>query len=145
MSLAMIRNERGVAILVALILAIVVTLTASIVLSLSYGRLHQSAFQSERAEADMASEGGIQYANARIPRDNALQTKIRDAKVVSGTSYIISPTAPPTATSESDLSLRMGGTATAPRDVTLTITYLSGVPGAGDFRAEVRASSSYVE
>ncbi len=62
-------HERGAALIVAVIAAIMVTLLAAVVLSVSMERFEFSAFRSDHAKAASGAEAGLRYAFSRLDKD----------------------------------------------------------------------------
>ncbi len=59
-------NQKGVAMVTAIVLALVVSAMAAVVLSLTMRRFELSAFRTDHAVAAGTSEAGFQYAFARL-------------------------------------------------------------------------------
>ena len=62
-------NQKGVAMVTAIVLALVVSVTAALVLNLTFRRFELSAFRTDRAVAGGTAEAGFQYTFARLDRD----------------------------------------------------------------------------
>ena len=67
-------SNRGVAMLIALIAALLVSLTAIITMNLVGRRFHLSAFGTDHAKAFSASEAGVKYALTRLWREANFQS-----------------------------------------------------------------------
>ena len=76
-------NQKGIAMVTAIVLALVVSATVAVVLSLTFRRFELSAFRTDHAVAAAASEAGLQYAFARLDKD-AVFKKAVDDKPASG-------------------------------------------------------------
>ncbi|MBI3333286.1 MAG: hypothetical protein HYZ93_04270 [Candidatus Omnitrophica bacterium] len=122
----------GVALMVAIVAALAVSLTAVVVLNLTFRRLELSSFRSDHLSASFAAEAGIQYAFARLDRDKPFRDRVENAPSYP---YTVSPTASTGPTSEPEPNLRMGN-----KDVTVRI-YRRGPAGSGQF--EIRGSADY--
>ena len=72
-------NQRGVAMVTAIVLAVIVSAIAAGVLSLTMRRFELSAFRTDHAVAAATSEAGFQYAFARLDKDAAFKAAV-DAK-----------------------------------------------------------------
>lgn len=59
-------NQKGVAMVTAIVLALVVSATAAAVLGLTFRRFELSAFRTDRSVAAGTAEAGFQYAFARL-------------------------------------------------------------------------------
>jgi hypothetical protein len=64
--------------LTALVAALLVSLTAIVTMNLVSRRFHLTAFGSDHAVALAASEGGVQYALARLWRDPTFESTVRN-------------------------------------------------------------------
>ncbi len=62
-------NQKGIAMVTAIVLALVVSATAAVVLSLTFRRFELSAFRTDHAVATGSSEAGFQYSFARLDKD----------------------------------------------------------------------------
>ena len=62
-------NQKGIAMVTAIILALVVSATAAVVLSLTFRRFELSAFRTDHTVAQASDEAGFQYAFARMDKD----------------------------------------------------------------------------
>lgn len=62
-------NQSGMAMVTAIVLALIVSVTAAVVLSLTMRRFELSAMRTDRAVAGITAEAGFQYAFARLDLD----------------------------------------------------------------------------
>ena len=62
-------GQRGMAMVTAIVLAIIVSVTAAVVLNLTFRRFELSAFRTDHSIAATSAEAGFQYAFARLDRD----------------------------------------------------------------------------
>ncbi len=86
MKVGHLKDERGIALPTAIVAALVVSITALVVLNLTMRRFELSAFRSDHARSLIASESGFQYAFARLDLDPAFDIAVRaDADV-----YVVS-------------------------------------------------------
>ncbi len=69
------KNNKGVALAVAVTVSLMVSLLAAVVLNVTFRRFNLSFFQQSRSIAMYASEAGIQYVDTRLKAD----TTFRDA------------------------------------------------------------------
>ena len=72
-------NQKGIAMVTAIVLALVVSATAAVVLSLTFRRFELSAFRTDHAVAMASAEAGFQYAFARLDKDPVFKAAV-DAK-----------------------------------------------------------------
>lgn len=70
-------NQKGIAMVTAIVLALVVSATAAVVLSLTFRRFELSAFRTDHAVAAATSEAGFQYAFARLDKDAAFRNRVQ--------------------------------------------------------------------
>ena len=68
----------------AIVLALVVSVTAALVLNMTFRRFELSAFRTDRAVAGGTSEAGFQYVFARLARDNAFRTAVETKRLALG-------------------------------------------------------------
>ena len=61
----------------AIVLAIIVSVMASVVLNLTFRRFELSAFRTDHAVASGTAEAGFQYAFARLDRDAAFRAAVQ--------------------------------------------------------------------
>lgn len=122
----------GIALMVAIVAALAVSLTAVVTLNLTFRRFELSSFRSDHLSASFAAEAGIQYAFARLDLDKPFLNRVENAP---STPYTVSPTAPNSPTSEPEPNLRMGN-----KEVTVRISR-RGPVGSGQF--EIRGSADY--
>ena len=64
-------SQKGIAMVMAIVLALIVSVTAAVVLSLTMRRFELSAFRTDHAVAAGTAEAGFQYAFARLDQDTA--------------------------------------------------------------------------
>ncbi|MBI3322503.1 MAG: hypothetical protein HYZ94_02365 [Candidatus Omnitrophica bacterium] len=84
------QGERGIALATAIVAALLISVTALVVLGVSMRRFELSAARSDHARAMVSSEAGLQYAFARLAKDSAFENDIRtDADPP----YVVSPLA----------------------------------------------------
>ncbi len=135
--------------LTALIAALLVSLTAAIVLKLTYQRFHLSKFGSGSGEAFRAAEAGVLYARARLGVDTSytdgnfpgvtgFSNVVKAAKDASGSQreYIVTSGDPNVSNPDLvDSTLQMGG-----RHVTVYILY-RGTGAVPEFK--IRATCDY--
>lgn len=142
-------NEKGMALVTAMAAALILSLTAVVVLNMTSRRFELSAFRTDRAVAGLEAEVGLQYAFARLA-DPAFQTTVQ-AKISGGVQqfYVI--------TSDPDLSpkdllvpqLQVGkkvgpaGTYVGGKHVTVRIKFNPTGAGGASRPYEVRASTSF--
>ncbi len=144
-------NNRGVALVVAISIALMVSLLAGFVLNLAFRRFNLSHFQESRMIAYYAAEGGIQYVNTRLIYDTTfLNNVLADTTPVGAPVYIISSMTQAGAVARGHIgstevldegsigALRMGSLGTSKeKQVTIRIRSL----GNGQF--EVKAMTDY--
>ncbi len=84
-------EQEGIAIVTALAAALVVSITAAVVLGLTWRRLELSAFRADHDVAVSASEAGLQYALARLDLDAAFRTRVQNKTINADapTDYIV--------------------------------------------------------
>lgn len=132
-----IQNNRGMALMTAVVGTILLTLTAAVVLNFTMRRFETTALRVDRWTAFHADEGAIQYVWARLTVDDVFQQMARDkAAETPPKSFVISsdPKVNPDLEVE---ALRLGK-----KDVTVEMTYnTDGNPATNDFR--LRASTDY--
>ena len=96
-------GERGIAMVTAIAMALIVSIMAAVVLNLTFRRFEMSAFRTQHAVGMAGSEAGFQYAFARLDRDQPFRT------VVQGKApgwYVV--TCHPTASLDAQLVAQMG-------------------------------------
>ena len=69
-------NQKGIAMVAAIVLALVVSVIAAGVLSLTMRRFELSSFRTDHAVAAATSEAGFQYAFARLAADPAFRAAV---------------------------------------------------------------------
>ena len=152
-------NEKGFAVVAAVLFSVLVTLSAGVVLNMTFARMNMSNFQESRMISFYAAEAGVQYANGRLLVDTTFSTDVKNRSAQSGNPpYIVSclNTADAIARGHissgqsvdiQDLNLKLGkdtagawGPAHArPKDVTLKITEKP----LGSGKYEVKAVTDY--
>lgn len=83
-------NQRGIALPTAIVAALVVSITALVVLNLTMRRFELSAFRSDHVISMVSSEAGFQYAFARLNADAAFENAVRTDD---DPPYVLSPLA----------------------------------------------------
>lgn len=83
-------DDRGIALPTAIVAALVVSITALVVLNLTMRRFELSAFRSDHAISMVSSESGFQYAFARLAADPAFENTVR---ADDDPPYVVSPLA----------------------------------------------------
>ena len=79
------RNEKGIALVMAIIAALLVSISAAIVLNMTYRSFYLSVFQTDHAVGFYAAESGVQYAESRLEFDAVFAAAVK-AKGASTTS-----------------------------------------------------------
>lgn len=112
-------GEEGIALATAIVAAVVISITALVILNLSMRRFEMSAFRSDHTVALVSSEAGFQYVFARLDHDPVFRTAVQDKTLVPGapTPYIVSSD-PAVTADETDPRLNVG------KDVTVEITFM---------------------
>ncbi len=112
-------GQRGIALATAIVAALVVSITALVVLNLTMKRFELSAFRSDHTISLVSSEAGFQYAFARLDLDPVFRAAVENKTVAANTPtpYIVSSD-PLVAADQTDPRLRVA------KDVTLEITFL---------------------
>ena len=146
------KGERGVALPTAIVAALVVSVTALVVLNLTMRRFELSAQRSDHLGSSVASEAGFQYAFARLGLDPAFDTAVRADLTGAGAIrvHVVSPQAVGTnitvpfdgaqrtfAVDEQDLGLR------GDRPVHVVIDVFPENPPVGPPRLRIHAYSDY--
>ena len=70
-------NQRGIAMVSAMLLAAIVSALAVLVINLTFRRFALSAFRTDHMVAEASAEGGFQYAFARLKQDAAFRTAVQ--------------------------------------------------------------------
>lgn len=83
-------GQRGVALATAIVAALVISLTALVVLNLTMKRFELSAFRSDHAISAVSCEAGFQYAFARLDADPVFDNAVRTDN---DPPYVLSPQA----------------------------------------------------
>ena len=81
-------GEKGIAMVTAIGLALIVSIMAAVVLNMTFRRFELSALRTRHAVAMMGSEAGFQYAFARLDRSNTVppfRQLVRSKTVNAGT------------------------------------------------------------
>ncbi len=71
-------SNRGVALAIALVTALLVSITAIVVINLAARRYHVAHLDLDHGTALSASEGGIRYAWTRLRMDSAFNTAVQN-------------------------------------------------------------------
>ena len=64
-------SQQGLALITAMAAAVIISLTAAVVMGVTWRRMEMSALRSDHLVSQMASEAGLQYAFARLDKDTA--------------------------------------------------------------------------
>ncbi len=78
-------GEKGIAMVTAIGLALIVSIMAAVVLNMTFRRFELSALRTRHAVAMMGSEAGFQYAFARMDRSPAFQTAVKNKTLIAST------------------------------------------------------------
>ncbi|MBI3616293.1 MAG: hypothetical protein HY211_07230 [Candidatus Omnitrophica bacterium] len=156
------KKPKGVALALAVTLALLVSLLAAVVLSVTFRRFNLSFFQESRAIAFSAAEGGLQYADARLRLDttytdsnfpgvNGFANVVKTKSAQSGNPpYLVSSFATTAAAraaghidsrealDKPDIADLQMGSAVKKKEVTLRIT--EEPSGSGRFKVQAKAS-----
>ncbi len=127
------KNEKGIALLMAVIGALLVSATAAIVLSMTYRSFYLSVFQTDHAVAFYSAESGVQYTFSRLQLDTTyvnpawtgdptppaagFANSVQYCNTVKGRSFVVSCD-PAVAADLTDPNLHAGK-----KHVTIQITY----------------------
>ncbi len=68
----------------AIVLALIVSVTAAVVLSLTFRRFELSAFRTDHAVAAGTAEAGFQYTFARLDQDAVFRTAVQNKRTTLG-------------------------------------------------------------
>lgn len=138
-------GQEGIAMVTAIVAALIVSITASVVLNLTFRQFELSAFRSTHTVGLQQAEAGLQYAFARLPVDPALEANVRAARAGGFQRYyylscnpgpgdILPDIADLQVADEQVTELHMGGTLTPPavdgvggRHVTVGIIFGGGL------------------
>ena len=140
------RKRNGIALSIAVAVALIVSMLAAAVLNAAFRRFSLSFFQQSRTIALFAAEGGLQYADARLRTDttfrNNVITKAPSAYLVSSMTTLAARAAwhivpAETLDQESIGALQLGG-AVKKKEVTLRIT--QDPSDSGRFKVQAKAS-----
>ena len=120
----------------AIVLALIVSATAAVVLSMTFRRFELSAFRTDHAVATGTAEAGFQYVFARMDRDVAFRTAVQNKRTALGAGavaasnaaaeYVLTCDASIPAAQRDELvpALHMGA-ATAGKHVTLRVRFFT--------------------
>ena len=72
------KNNRGVALAVAVTGALIISIIAVVVLNMTYRSFYLSAFQTDHSNAFYAAEAGVQYAFDRLARNSIPPAPVDD-------------------------------------------------------------------
>lgn len=117
-------REQGIAMVTALMAALLVSITAAVVLNMTLRRFELSAFRTDHTVATHEAEAGLQYAFARLARDGAFRTAVQNKQSGGRQAYYalscnpnadVDPVTPGVQLPDEQVSaLHMGGTLTPP-------------------------------
>ncbi len=83
-------SDRGFAMPMVIAMTVIVSLTAAIVMNLTFQRYRMSALRSSRGQAIAAGEAGLQYAYWKLQREPGFIDKVRDHLTEATQMYVIS-------------------------------------------------------
>ena len=96
-------GEKGIAMVTAIGLALIVSIMAAVVLNMTFRRFELSALRTQHAVAMMGSEAGFQYAFARMDRDPAFRTLVQAKAATTPYYYVVRCHADDPSTTSDDL------------------------------------------
>ena len=133
-------GEKGIALVIAMAAALIVSLIAVAVLNMTFRQFELSAFRTSHGVAEQEAEAGLQYAFARLDRDVALRTNVQN-KMAGGqhVDYVITgdPNVPAGQRDEWTNALQAGS-----KFITVRIRFEDNPPASGQ-PYRVRASADF--
>ena len=143
------------ALVTAIGFALVIFLTAMVVLNQTYRRFQLSAHRTDHAIGQSAAEAGLQYAFARLDKDGVFRTSVQNKRLALGAGpidpndpraeYVITCHPSGFTPDATVLPLHMGNPSPSGKHVTVRIRYLLAVDSPPDPSRpyKVRAQSTF--